>query len=709
MDEAKSESSIPIFQAFNKGEYQVISDYCENISKSAADSGSEEDVEAASKQVTMVNTLVEYFKDGAKDPKKAYKSLSDIENGDVVDDKTDINYLLEYNCGVFAYLSQMNDKALDHFKKIMKYNDDAELFLVIKSAFITLQILTDNQQVESAKVVIRKLEEMLPILERISELKKNYRSDILSEKNNDGQKSSKKFKGLNLHYFSISCGSFIQSAAKSPKNPCITEYRFFLLYFKSRIAVLDCDNETRTKWVKLLSSSYDEIRKHHPENLGCMEDVVMSQCAALVPYMNSFSALQDPQKDVRDQQNSIRLISFSDRDLGRNPAVHPSSYKMIKETDKRKEQIIQNCNQKHPLYFFNNLGVLHLNTKKYSIAAYFLSKALRYLSLDGKQNAKVDMNTALITNHTTQKRAEIMHNLGLAFYKLQEYEKAMNCFSESNELYCDKHTMWFWMGVCSVKYYMIMVEKISLDPENNDNGLYGNKFNYPFPYNLNKPSHAKSKKSKIAMSKRPDIFEINEKTPEKLQLDSGIKYFDNLILAYQKFNQKQSENVSYLEDLDLKNMVGNIPKIFNDRPEEEKLPSKFDADMPYSQGLHERNRNERYHKMVKMAYLFQVYCYLVLNNLDKALEKAKILKSEYKLNSKTKFELNMYLAEIYIKQNSPDLAMKCLRVDQAFEEAKDSSVGKDGNGNVITVENVITGIKEKKLPKQSVMWLNIAT
>lgn len=47
-----------------------------------------------------------------------------------------------------------------------------------------------------------------------------------------------------------------------------------------------------------------------------------------------------------------------------------------------------------------------------------------------------------------------MHNLGLAFYKLKEYEKSVNCFSEAVELYANKYSMWFWMGVATVKNYL---------------------------------------------------------------------------------------------------------------------------------------------------------------------------------------------------------------------------------------------------------------
>jgi hypothetical protein len=47
--------------------------------------------------------------------------------------------------------------------------------------------------------------------------------------------------------------------------------------------------------------------------------------------------------------------------------------------------------------------------------------------LDGKQDPDMLKNPfSMISNHTSQKRAEIMYNLGLAFYMQKEYEKAVN-------------------------------------------------------------------------------------------------------------------------------------------------------------------------------------------------------------------------------------------------------------------------------------------
>lgn len=204
MEETNPEASETIFNAFNKGEYQVVTDEYEKYIKAIESLGNEDETEAIKKQAQMVNLLVEYFKDGSKDPKKVYKGLQDIDNGDNSDDTSEINYLLEYNCGVFAYLSQIYDNAFTHFYKILKHSDEAELFLVIKSAFILLQILMDNMQIEASKIMIDKLEDLLPLLEKVTNLKKAFRSDISLDKPGDSNSKGAKLKGLRLEYFSIS-------------------------------------------------------------------------------------------------------------------------------------------------------------------------------------------------------------------------------------------------------------------------------------------------------------------------------------------------------------------------------------------------------------------------------------------------------------------------------------------------------------------------
>lgn len=228
--------------------------------------------------------------------------------------------------------------------------------------------------------MVRKLENFKASLKRIRSIKENYKKVFETEKKVNEKGSEEQKQGLNLQFFSISTGSNLKMSAVSPKNPSIREYEAYLIYFKCRIAMLDCDEPLRKKWLKKLQNT---MEKPNMEKIPDMQEYILSQCNSMIPYLNSFGALQDllpknPRSGDTDEQDSIRLLSFVDRDKTNDvPVTHPSAFKQIKDSEKKKEQIVQKCNQKHPLYFFNNLGVLHLNTKKYSMAVFFLTKALK--------------------------------------------------------------------------------------------------------------------------------------------------------------------------------------------------------------------------------------------------------------------------------------------------------------------------------------------
>lgn len=123
------------------------------------------------------------------------------------------------------------------------------MFLVLKSAFNFLQILIDNQYIEASKLILCQIEDLLPDLVRIREMKKNYKPTAEHDK-----KSVADFddidEGLKVDSFSVSSGSFLPHSAIAPKNPCITEFEMYLTYFKTRIAMHDADEESRRKWAR---------------------------------------------------------------------------------------------------------------------------------------------------------------------------------------------------------------------------------------------------------------------------------------------------------------------------------------------------------------------------------------------------------------------------------------------------------------------------
>lgn len=414
MESISVDYSSKAFDSFKNCNFDAVLEIQDKIKDSIDKTDGDEENEGFLRQKKLVETLVEYYKDNAKDPKKAYKALSEIDNEDKQEPFWETNFLLEYNAGVFAYLSQMYGKALEHFCKILEIWEEAEFFLVIKSAFIWIQILIDCFYLDPAKVLIMKLEELLPLIKKVMIIKQGYKPSQDSERNAidfvNTQISDLYYK---FEYFSVSTGSYLSQGAKAPKNPWTLEYEFFLTYFKTRIALVDWEDEkSREKWLKELSDKYALLEKRKDEKMPNVDEIMLDQAHSFLPYLNSYAAMQDiivrtkkTTSTETTQLDGIRLMSFNDRDHSKNgPNAHASWFKTLKESDKRKEQIIQNWNQKHPIHFFNNLGVLHLNLKKYGMAAFFLSKALKYLSLDGKQNPN-DLKSPLkfVSNHTSQK------------------------------------------------------------------------------------------------------------------------------------------------------------------------------------------------------------------------------------------------------------------------------------------------------------------
>jgi tetratricopeptide (TPR) repeat protein len=304
--------------------------------------------------------------------------------------------------------------------------------------------------------------------------------------------------------------------------------------------------------------------------------------------------------------------------------------------------------------------------------------------LDGKQNQAILKHPLkMVSNHTTQKRAEIMHNLGLAFYKLKEYEKSVNCFSEAVELYANKYSMWFWMGVATVKNYL------------NNCSTY-----------MTKSDEVNKSFDKTILAKRPSMEEVDAKLPEKMRMNQAIRYLENVVTSFENHGQNQDQLCGAIKEVELDNIFSNVPIPINEKEELKEESDEFD----FSTGEFKKAFSERHSEMIKNSYFLLVFCYCLTGTAaDKALEYCKNLKSNFKLSSKMKFELQMYMAELYLTKGKAHQAFKCLRIDEAFEEVKSDPTIPEDNKNYISVQNSVTGSIEKPLPKRAIMFLNIAT
>lgn len=67
--------------------------------------------------------------------------------------------------------------------------------------------------------------------------------------------------------------------------------------------------------------------------------------------------------------------------------MHPTCAHFLRQDEiSKSDSVYTKTYQSHPQYYFNNLGLAHMKMKKYNMAIFYLSKAVKFLE---KSNDKV--------------------------------------------------------------------------------------------------------------------------------------------------------------------------------------------------------------------------------------------------------------------------------------------------------------------------------
>lgn len=134
----------------------------------------------------------------------------------------------------------------------------------------------------------------------------------------------------------------------------------------------------------------------------------------------------------------------------------------------KNDMVYQKSHQTHPQYYFNNLGIVHMKLKKYNMAIYYLSKAVKFLDKSTDKflsNPNINKTTKINPNEnlgtaTSQKSHEIVFNYGLALFKSEKYYEAFKCFEKvSLGLLRQNPKLWYYMGLCSLKLNKDLYQK----------------------------------------------------------------------------------------------------------------------------------------------------------------------------------------------------------------------------------------------------------
>lgn len=195
----------------------------------------------------------------------------------------------------------------------------------------------------------------------------------------------------------------------------------------------------------------------------------------------------------------VKTLWIDEKDAqGFKLQTHPSCAYNLKTDDLSKnDSIYQKSQQSHPQFYFNNLGLVHMKQKKYSMAIYYLSKAVKFLE---KSNDKTISNplyskmpklnpNETLSNTSSQKSYEIVFNYGLALFKTEKYWEAFKCF-EKVSLGNLRHNpkLWYYMGVCALNINRRLLAQTT------ESEVFAKKLGYKPPSYEKQPDHNQVKR-----------------------------------------------------------------------------------------------------------------------------------------------------------------------------------------------------------------------
>ena len=158
----------------------------------------------------------------------------------------------------------------------------------------------------------------------------------------------------------------------------------------------------------------------------------------------------------------VKTLWIDEKDaVGIKLQTHTTCAQGQKTDESSKNDLVyQKSYQSHPQFYFNNMGLVHLKLKKYNMAIYYLSKAVKFLEKQNDKflthpnnsaNQKINPNENL-NNASSQKSYEIIFNYGLALFKSEKYYEAFKCFEKvSLGVLKQNPKLWYYMSLCSLK------------------------------------------------------------------------------------------------------------------------------------------------------------------------------------------------------------------------------------------------------------------
>jgi len=204
----------------------------------------------------------------------------------------------------------------------------------------------------------------------------------------------------------------------------------------------------------------------------------------------------------------------------------------------------------YPVYYYNSLGCVHLRLKKPKLALLYFSKAYETISAQSSVEGDAVARPAdAVTFYASQRRSEVLFNMGLALLASNLPGQALDCFLECGGLMKGNAKYWYRLAQCYVTQHLQTLQNAQLSHQSD---LYVSQGNgvYRLPakavYSFEDEEERKGDKSDLIEQALKSLRNALLLLPSE---DEDLKVHVLVLLAYVCIGREPQSALKYLHQL----------------------------------------------------------------------------------------------------------------------------------------------------------------
>lgn len=175
--------------------------------------------------------------------------------------------------------------------------------------------------------------------------------------------------------------------------------------YKAMFNFLNSGSATR-EGESFITKAFDQKVSFSNDIVNFKEEINMPAVAQHLGMLTHLKAWSFVKRNAIHKCVKTLWIDEKDTQGIGKPYIHQTCGQAQKTDEMSKnDQMYQRTYQTHPQYYFNNMGLVHLKLKKYSMAIYYLSKAVKFLERS---------NDKFISSPVASKQAKLNPNENLS-------------------------------------------------------------------------------------------------------------------------------------------------------------------------------------------------------------------------------------------------------------------------------------------------------